>query len=345
MIKNFADILKKMFDSLSGSQLTDFNIGSVTRTMAEAAASAIEELYYYLSRFIQMFFISTSTGEWLDKRLGDLGMSRIRGNKAFGTIIIGRDTASPIGISIPAGTTFEDKQGMRFITLEDGAIPVGHETVEVRVQAVEIGTKGNLEPDDKLVQVGIAISGVEWAKVVTMNGGSDDETDEAFRARVKPYLQSLGRATEDAIKYAIQTIDGVKGVTLKPNHPSKGWFTVYLDSGTSEELLAEVRRKVDEYRGFTINFTVEKVKRVDVNLTMAVYVLPGNDAIIVKNAVAEALTDYINQLEMGEKLYISALIQTAMNVAGVENVKLTAPAADVEVAENAILKAGKVNAS
>lgn len=78
---------------------------------------------------------------------------------------------------------------------------------------------------------------------------------------------------------------------------------------------------------------------------MAVYVLPGNDAIIVKNAVAEALTDYINQLEMGEKLYISALIQTAMNVAGVENVKLTAPAADVEVAENAILKAGKVNAS
>lgn len=345
MIKNFSDILKKMFDSLSGSQLTDFNIGSVTRTMAEAAASAIEELYFYLAKFLQMFFISTSTGEWLDKRLGDLGMSRIRGNKAFGSILIGRDTKSPIGISIPIGTTFEDKQGTRFITLEDVAIPIGQETVEVRAQAVEKGSKGNLEPDDRLAQVGIAISGVEWAKVVTMNGGSDDETDEAFRARVKPYLQSLGRATEDAIKYAIQTVDGVNGVSLRPNHPSKGCFTVYLDSGTSDELLAEVHRKIDEYRGFTINFTVEKVKRVDVDVTMTVYVLQGDDAILVRNAVVLAITDYVNSLEMGEKLYASALIQTAMNVAGVENVRLTSPANDVEVAENAVLKAGKVAVS
>ncbi|WP_299449185.1 baseplate J/gp47 family protein [uncultured Phascolarctobacterium sp.] len=342
MIKNFSDILKKMFDSLGGSQLTDFNIGSVTRTMAEAAASAIEELYFYLARFLQLFFISTSTGEWLDKRLGDLGMSRIRGNKAFGTIIVGRDTASPIGISIPAGTTFEDKQGTRFVTLEDGAIPVGYATVEVSAQAVELGAKGNLKPDDRLVQVGIAISGVEWAKVLTMNGGSDDESDESFRARVKPYLRSLGRATEDAIKYAIQTIDGVKGVTLKPNHPSKGWFTVYLDSGTSDALLAEVRRKVDEYRGFTINFSVEKVRRVDVDVAIVVYPLQGRDDILVKLAVKEAIAEYINRLEMGERLYVSALIQTAMNVSGVENVRLTAPIADVEVADNAILKAGTV---
>lgn len=345
MVKQFADILKTMFDRLQGSELTDFNIGSVIRTMAEAAASAIEELYYYLSKFVMMFFISTSTGEWLDKRLGDLGMSRILGNKAFGTLIIGRDTPSPIGISIPAGTVFENAKGTQFVTLEEGRIPVNFSTVEVRAEAAEKGSAGNLEANDKLSQVGIAVSGVEWAKVITMNGGSDDESDADFRARVKPYLQSLGRATEDAIKYAIQTINGVSGVTLRPNYPEKGWFTVYLDSGTSDSLLSEVRRRIDEYRGFTINFVVEKVQRVGVNVAMRVFVLADNDEILVKKAVELAVTDYINSLEMGEPLYTSGLVQTAMNTAGVENVKLTAPLADVAPAENAILKADVVDIS
>ena len=96
MIKSFKDILQTMFNAVVGSTLSDFNIGSVTRTVLEAVASAIEEAYMYLYKFVLKFFISTSEGEWLDRRLEDLGMTRKLGSMAFGIITIGRDAASPI---------------------------------------------------------------------------------------------------------------------------------------------------------------------------------------------------------------------------------------------------------
>lgn len=55
MIKSFKDILQTMFNAVVGSTLSDFNIGSVTRTVLEAVASAIEEAYMYLYKFVLKF--------------------------------------------------------------------------------------------------------------------------------------------------------------------------------------------------------------------------------------------------------------------------------------------------
>ena len=144
MIKSFKDILQTMFNAVVGSTLSDFNIGSVTRTVLEAVASAIEEAYMYLYKFVLKFFISTSEGEWLDRRLEDLGMTRKLGSMAFGIITIGRDAASPIGISIPVGTVFEADNGAQFATTELASLPVGGISVNVPARAVAKGSNANL---------------------------------------------------------------------------------------------------------------------------------------------------------------------------------------------------------
>ena len=191
MIKSFKDILQTMFNAVVGSTLSDFNIGSVTRTVLEAVASAIEEAYMYLYKFVLKFFISTSEGEWLDRRLEDLGMTRKLGSMAFGIITIGRDAASPIGISIPIGTVFEAENGAQFATTELATLPVGGISVNVSARAVAKGSNANLAAGTALKQIGVAISGIDWAKVVEMTGGMDDETDDDYRNRVPAYFESF----------------------------------------------------------------------------------------------------------------------------------------------------------
>ena len=53
-------------------------------------------------------------------------------------------------------------------------------------------------------------------------------------------------------------------------------------------------------------------------------------------------TDLVANLEMGEPLYTATIIQTAMNVAGVENVKLIEPTTDTVPEENEILQPDSV---
>lgn len=342
MIKTFKEILQTMFNAVVGSTLSDFNIGSVTRTVLEAVASAIEEAYMYLYKFVLKFFISTSEGEWLDRRLEDLGMTRKLGSMAFGIITIGRDAASPIGISIPVGTVFEADNGAQFATTELATLPVGGISVNVSARAVAKGSNANLAAGTELKQIGVAISGIDWAKVVEMTGGMDDETDEEYRNRVPAYFESLGRATEGAIKYAAMTVSGVTGVTVRANYPTKGWFTVYLDSSVDDTLLAAVKEKIDEYRGFCIQYTIERAVRVGVDIKMSINVLSGSDEVLTRQGVITALTDLVANLEMGEPLYIATIIQTAMNVAGVENVKLTEPTTDTVPEENEILQPDSV---
>lgn len=342
MIKSFKDILQTMFNAVVGSTLSDFNIGSVTRTVLEAVASAIEEAYMYLYKFVLKFFISTSEGEWLDRRLEDLGMTRKLGSMAFGIITIGRDAASPIGISIPIGTVFEAENGAQFATTELATLPVGGISVNVSARAVAKGSNANLAAGTELKQIGVAISGIDWAKVVEMTGGMDDETDDDYRNRVPAYFESLGRATEGAIKYAAMTVSGVTGVTVRANHPTKGWFTVYLDSSVDDTLLAAVKEKIDEYRGFCIQYTIERAVRVGVDIKMSINVLSGSDEVLTRQGVIAALTDLVANLEMGEPLYTATIIQTAMNVAGVENVKLTEPTTDNVPEENEILQPDSV---
>ena len=119
-------------------------------------------------------------------------------------------------------------------------------------------------------------------------------------------------------------------------------FSVYLDSSVDDTLLAAVKEKIDEYRGFCIQYTIERAVRVGVDIKMSINVLSCSDEVLTRQGVITALTDLVANLEMGEPLYTATIIQTAMNVVGVENVKLTEPTTDTVPEENEILQPDSV---
>lgn len=56
--------------------LSDFTVGSVIRTVLEAAALEDDEQYFQLVQLLEDFSISTATGSGLDRRLADFGITR-----------------------------------------------------------------------------------------------------------------------------------------------------------------------------------------------------------------------------------------------------------------------------
>lgn len=344
MFKEFKTILNDLFAYVGEKKvLMDFNVGSAVRTILEAVAAITEELWFNLRFYTYKFFISTSSGEWLDRRLGDFGMIRKQGTAAFGELIIGRDTPTQISILIPAGTIFQNAAGdIRYKTKGEARINIGDSSVLMQAEAVDVGTAYNLAAGTVLKQSGIAITGIEWAKIKLMGGGADIEDDESFKAKVPDYFDSLGRGTENAIKYAALNVTGVKSVTVKANHPSKGWFTIYIDDGSgtaNQTLLQTVRAVLEDYRAFTIMYIVDtaKLRELTINLTLTFFV-EVQDTDSVKAAVKKAIVDYVGALKMGQALYLVDLIYLARGVNGVENVRIAEPNADIEVAADELLR-------
>ena len=341
MIKKFSEILQDLFDAIIAAEgkLTDFNIGSVTRTILEAVAAVVEEVYYWLALFLDKFFIATSEGAWLDKRLNDFGLERKAGCTANGRITIGRDTQSPLRVLIPKGTLFVSDEGLEFETVEE--VTIETESVDVSGQARMVGKAYNLASGTPLKQAGIAITGIEWAKVKQMGGGLDRETDTELKARVTPYFRSLGRSTKAAIEFAALSVPGVTSVTTAENDPAEGWFKVFIDDGSgtaSTDLCAVVAEAVEKYRGFTVKYIVTAPVLCWINVAAIITVKEGYIPEEVRLLVKQAIIAHVNGLQMGQQVYKAALYQTVMSVDGVKNAFITAPNADTNLESREIAR-------
>ncbi len=60
----------------SRTSISDYNVGSVIRTILEAAALEDDEQYFQMVQLLDLFSFTTAAGEDLDRRLGDFGITR-----------------------------------------------------------------------------------------------------------------------------------------------------------------------------------------------------------------------------------------------------------------------------
>ena len=233
-------------------------------------------------------------------------------------------------------------------------------------------------------------------------GGTDRESDEAFRARIREYARGLHTATVYALQNAIRNqefasgrvrftklvessgrvtiwiddgsgnLDVARSLTKEekticepcgrvkylwlPVWPIKedGGFTVYVESTAYQienlgwepqlgrielpqdseiskahvdgdlhvyvGLVAEVQRAIEQVRPAGIQVRVLPAKRVDVSVKVHVLYSQGVDVPATAQDITRAITDYVNNLDIGEVLYLSSLMAVA-RVEGVEAVR------------------------
>jgi uncharacterized phage protein gp47/JayE len=142
--KTFDQIFEEMRDR-TPSRISDFEEGSVARTLYESFAFELALLYEQMQQVYQAGFVDSANGSHLDRVVAVLGIKRGEPDFAMGAVTFERDLGIDETIEIPIGflvSTSEDSEETpkkSYQTIETRALEKTVSQVEVRVQAMQRG--------------------------------------------------------------------------------------------------------------------------------------------------------------------------------------------------------------
>lgn len=212
----------------TGLAITDFEVGSVARTMYESFAYEIALLYEKLHQVYLSAYIDTAQGSQLDMVVAILDIKRTQPDFATGVVTFTRDTGTE-DIAIPLSTLVAtidsaDAPQKTYATIEPATLPKDHTTVDVKVQAINRGEE-QATPAESVVVMPRPVTGIK--SVVNRDPirfrGRRRETDEELRERAKNALIASGKATIFSLEHALLSLPGVKDVLVaEPFHFARG---------------------------------------------------------------------------------------------------------------------------
>ena len=296
------------------------------RAILEANASVALWMQWLIVDVLSTTRAATSKGADLDTWVADFNLARLPAQPAVGEARFSRITAGlpavvPLGAVVRTGAT-ADAQAFQVVadtrrpewTGSGFTIAETATDVVVPIQALTPGRAGNVQAE-VIRLLSTAIAGVDAVvNDFPLSGGLNAETDDALRVRFGGYIDSRTRATEQAVAFAIQSVQqGLQFAVAERVDSSgatrAGHFTVVLDDGSgapSDALINAVSAAIDAIRPIGGTFSVRRpaLVRADVVLQMQGPADAGP-------AVQAALGTYINGLPIGGWLMASRVVQVA----------------------------------
>ena len=256
--KQFEDILERMINRVvARTELTDINDGSSLKQVLAAAAREIDDTNYQMINLLDLFDINKAIGADLDEHAKQFNPSLITRNlssRATGQIVFSR-VGTTGTVTIPIGTQIKvpasgAQSAILFSTTSIGTILAGFtDSNAVDVVADDSGTVGNVA-GGSITGFASKPSGVDSVmNPSAITNGSDEETDDSFRQRLKNQIKGLARAHVDGLETAaLSAEDPITGKFVKfaqvvEDPFTLGRVTVYIDDGAgslSGETLAKI---------------------------------------------------------------------------------------------------------
>lgn len=224
-VDTFSVIISRLMTYLQAntSRITDYNRGSVTRTLLEAVALEMDKLYFQLERLQNSFFLRTSVGDDLDEKANDLGLERVVATKSTVIVTLGRLSPAPVGgINVPAGSIwttlprFTTSDSIQFTNPLAATIPAGETSVDVQVDAVVAGQNGNVLAGEIVVNAS-NVEGIDTvANALPATGGDDVESDSELQNRIALVYRGNSAGTEENYKLVVlsNTVAVVSSVSV-----------------------------------------------------------------------------------------------------------------------------------
>lgn len=334
-IKDFASIVASQINHARSvtTKLTDFQPGGVARTIMEAPAVEIEELY------LQMFLglrdaIPVAT-------FLSFGFDKLPAAVAHGFVSITRDPAPASQIVIPSGSVFTATDGRTYTSTTDVTWPAGAAMVKVPVAFGSAGLVGNISQGSITSSADFGAPFVVGNSAITT--GRDIESDAEREARFAEFIKSLSRGTVQAVLYAVglaRVLDADGNlheyVTRTGLNEQPGYVRIFTYSSRgipSPQLIAAGQRIIDGsrdeatgvitpgYRAAGVRVEVLPMVERSVPLAVKVGMLPGYS---LSPAVAQQMTDIfdsaIRAAQPGDVLYLGTLVELLLAATGVQSV-------------------------
>lgn len=356
----------------TAGRMTDLNEGSNIRSFFEAVALRFEYLdnkvFGALARAIPSvlyeFFgegdgVSTFTGFPLLPALPATGVARFTLEAGYPS-----EVEIPFGfrLAVPsAGVSIPEKI---YTVLEPLTIDPVIGYGETTVMAAVAGKAGNVAAGTmqlKDTAVGVATA----TNLTALVNGADQETEEGRRQRFAKYIANLARAQLAGLEVgACQAQVVVAGVVTERvlfaralNVPTKrGLVYIYIDNGgatASDDLVTAAQdiidggfdedgNRVPGYAAAGIEAVVIAVEPLVVPVTVTITPSLGYVFADLEPLVEDAIGTLLLNLGYRDDLEVAGIVAAAMNVKGVEDVVVSAPTANVSVAEGERILPGTV---
>lgn len=240
--KSFNDLVLDILDYLKLTQPNlDVKPNSVARDLfVDAQSMQVSKLYDALQEVASLQSISNISGQNLTNYGTNFGVSRLPGTKAVGTVVCTfRDMS--LDVSIPAGSIFRTRSGIAFLSISTTYVSptqanslranalrlrqnlytagINDEfAIEISVEAQSLGSIGNVSPYSVVTH---NVSGVNSVtNVVSFTGGTNQETDSSFRARILATFAGTNTGTANAYRSTVLGIpSAVDALVVEPGDP------------------------------------------------------------------------------------------------------------------------------
>ena len=306
-----------------------------------ALAAELQSLLMQADWVLDQSFPQTAQGMYLDYHAETRGITRAAAEKAVGTLRFAAADKVTAACPIEKGTVC--------MTTEDAAIAVGSQWADVPTQAVEAGAGGNVIAGTVTLLSAMPIGVVQCTNPAAFSGGCDAESDEALRGRVLASYQRLPNGANAA--YYEQEAMRYPGVAAaKAVGRARGIGTVNVVIAThagvpDAALLAAVETDLQKKREIAVDVKVLAPAVETVAVTAALKAAPGYTFAEAKAGAQSALEALFTGELLGKSVTTARLLTLLCGVEGVENVHLTAPAADVAVGSTELPMLGTVTIS
>lgn len=314
-----------------------------------ALAAELQSLLMQADWVLDQSFPQTAQGMYLDYHAETRGITRGAAEKAAGTLRFAAADKVTAACPIEKGTVCMTAEGVRFETTEDAAIAVGSQWADVPAQAVEAGAGGNVIAGTVTLLSAMPVGVVQCTNPAAFSGGCDAESDEALRGRVLASYQRLPNGANAA--YYEQEAMRYPGVAAaKAVGRARGIGTVNVVIAThagvpDAALLAAVETDLQKKREIAVDVKVLAPAVETVAVTAALKAAPGYTFAEAKAGAQSALEALFTGGLLGKSVTTARLLTLLCGVEGVENVHLTAPAADVAVGSTELPMLGTVTIS
>lgn len=327
-------------DLSQNTNITKLSPGGKARAIIETISGRLEESYEIFDLNLARAFVSSAAGQFL-QLIGELlGVSAepseaasvteemetikftVDGGGTFGSINSGTDIIIPVGTQISS----QPANGGIVYSINQAKVLRANQAEEfVSASAVAPGEVSNIGSNSIKFHnfTNYTDSNNETLKVTNLHAiqnGKNFESDSNYRFRIINQVLAAEAANETAVRLAALSTPGVADVLIIKHYRGIGTFAVIVKSITPtvpDSLIDAVNANISIVGGLGDIWFILKPK--ETGLTMRITVqyknrLDEESFQIVEDSLKEAITDFVNNLDLGESFVVNRLVADLFDV-------------------------------
>lgn len=295
----------------------DTRSGSFIDVLIGPVAVELWKYYQSLDRVIPIVYVDETSGDYIDLKCAEYGITRKPGAKASANMTF----SGTAELEIPAGTAFLTAQGLRFVLAEAVALD-SDGMAEGVVMADAVGSAYNVAAGE-INRMYANIYGLQSFENSAATGGADAERDADLVERLYNFLQRP--ATSGNVYHYRQwalSVPGVGGVKVTPLWDGPGTVRVLLVDANKEppaqSIVEAAEAYIEDQRPIGATVTVAGAEGLPINVQAAVTIDNTTTKAQVKTQLGQLLQNYLQEIALeAETLLYNRVVFLLLSIPGV----------------------------